>query len=636
MGAACASAFVGTWWGGLRAFLSPPHCGVCVRLGERGKRGTDMRSRYRTGCQRGVTLVELLIAIIIATVAFAALVPLFVLAQKSNSSDKARIEAVNIAQAKMELIRELDFAQVDSTTPHPSSPTADPTSSDFIPKYLGNPYDPKTDPNRSFHNGDFAPTYTEMAAAGPKVFWIKYTVTSMNAAVKRVSVEVGWNGNPKPLKTAVLQTLIYGQWGGPRIDFFDVETHNEQGLIDVGPVSLGKATLKAVIDAADAPRTTGVTFSITSRQGTVVPVANGTKDPSDLSGRTWYLEWSTVGVGDALYTFTAVAYAVDAKGNTEEGNTWRRAYRIETGPPADITHLIATPGDGRVLLTWDASTAGDLAHYEVRAIEKALFDPRFDAENQGVPVDDVTAPLCLAVNLENYTPYLFFVRPVDERDNKGDWASVEQTPDRVHLIPPAPPSNLWVSVVGSSVTLNWTASPDAAFYKIYKWTDAGATPTGYKPTATTQTISLGYSATGYYQVRAVDAWGNEQQSWCTLRATPTITPSTLLGGILWATATTPPPPRYYMSLYNTLKADAVVKVTWLKDGPGTLPADEVTVVPSVTVPKQDNSPSKAYPIGYETTGWYRIYWSYSVRGSSGGGNNTYDLITSDPIGIPVQ
>ena len=92
------------------------------------------RARDRAG---GFSMVELLVTIIIAGIAFAALVPLFVQAAGKNSADEMRNVALNIAQEKIELIRELDWTSI-----------------------VADEANPGTDPNLynpAFHGGDFGP-----------------------------------------------------------------------------------------------------------------------------------------------------------------------------------------------------------------------------------------------------------------------------------------------------------------------------------------------------------------------------------------------------------------------------------------------------------------------------------------------
>jgi len=574
--------------------------------------------------QSGLTLMELLVTIIIAGIAFAALVPVFVQALESNASDKARNVALNIAQAKIELIRELDFAQLDTTTPDSTSPTTDPAAPGFLPKYLG---------SATFHNKDFAATYDEVAAAGKKTFWVHYTVTPVkNAptdsqpAYKRVRVTVGWDGAPKPLKTAVLETIIYGQWGGPRIAFFDVESYDENGII-----TSGTARLKAVIESSDIPRTTTVTFAITSKGGIVVPWKDGVKDPADGTGGTWYFDWPTTGVADGLYTFKAIAYA-----GFEAGNTFQRILRVESGPPATPTNLNWAPGDRKVLLRWDPSPAGDLARFEVWVVPEAQYVASTPVDQQATRLDvgEITSePLYSATGLTNLTAYRFFVRAIDDLNNASGWAEVVGTPDPNDKIPPAAPTDLWFSVLGDVVTLSWTpsTSPDIAYYTVYTWNGSAASPmVGLNTVQSSQSIIQGYSKTSYYQVRAVDAAQNEQLAWCPLRLVPTVTPSAVLDGVNFARAITLAPPSYVMTLQNTLSGGANVTVKYLKDGPSTPAADQVTILNGKNVPS-----SKTKDLGSQFSGYYSISWTSSGPEPSANGTNLYHFISADYIPIPV-
>ena len=85
---------------------------------ERG--GTDMTGRLtrlagqRGRAQRGLTMVELLVTIVISSLFLPAMVPVFVMASKSSSADRVRVEALNVAQSRIEAIRSLDY---DNITP---------------------------------------------------------------------------------------------------------------------------------------------------------------------------------------------------------------------------------------------------------------------------------------------------------------------------------------------------------------------------------------------------------------------------------------------------------------------------------------------------------------------------------------
>ena len=73
-----------------------------------------MSRHFWRACNRGAgfSFVELLVTIIIAAIAFAAMVPVFVGASQKASGNKARNIALNVAQDRLEKIRQLDFDQI--------------------------------------------------------------------------------------------------------------------------------------------------------------------------------------------------------------------------------------------------------------------------------------------------------------------------------------------------------------------------------------------------------------------------------------------------------------------------------------------------------------------------------------------
>ncbi|HEY5473297.1 MAG TPA: prepilin-type N-terminal cleavage/methylation domain-containing protein, partial [Candidatus Limnocylindrales bacterium] len=70
---------------------------------------TSVRARQDA---RGFSFIELLVTIIIAGIAFAALVPVFVAAQQKGAGDNARNQALSLARDRLEKIRELDYDQI--------------------------------------------------------------------------------------------------------------------------------------------------------------------------------------------------------------------------------------------------------------------------------------------------------------------------------------------------------------------------------------------------------------------------------------------------------------------------------------------------------------------------------------------
>jgi prepilin-type N-terminal cleavage/methylation domain-containing protein len=64
--------------------------------------------------QRGFSMVELLVTIVLAGIIFAAMVPVFANALQETSRDNFRVTATNIAQDRIEKIRMLNFADITS------------------------------------------------------------------------------------------------------------------------------------------------------------------------------------------------------------------------------------------------------------------------------------------------------------------------------------------------------------------------------------------------------------------------------------------------------------------------------------------------------------------------------------------
>ena len=71
--------------------------------------------------QRGFSMVELLVTVVLAGIIFAAMVPVFANALKETSRDNFRVTATNIAQDRIEKIRMLNFADITADNLNSSS-----------------------------------------------------------------------------------------------------------------------------------------------------------------------------------------------------------------------------------------------------------------------------------------------------------------------------------------------------------------------------------------------------------------------------------------------------------------------------------------------------------------------------------
>ena len=134
----------------------------------------------------GLTLIELLITLVIATVVFAAMVPLFVQVAKSSSRDRAHNVAAFVAQSSIEAIRGLSFSTLSA-----SNALANLQSS-------------------SFDDGQFGTTYTPQG--GGEVYTVQYAITPVpsSGAVNylQVQVQVITPSQISPAYTASMATIV--------------------------------------------------------------------------------------------------------------------------------------------------------------------------------------------------------------------------------------------------------------------------------------------------------------------------------------------------------------------------------------------------------------------------------------------
>ena len=338
------------------------------------------RARTR---ERGLTLIELLVTIVLAGIAFAALVPVVVQALQVGQGDRARAQAMSVAQDRIEKIRELSYEEI--TEANLADPDFHGAANVTVP--IGQ------------HGGLFGPTSNTVDGTTDRVFDVDYTVadvpvsaTDTRVAYKKVTVTVVWRGSPYPHKSVSLSTAIYRQSAGPRIidagldpAKLDVATHTE--------IALTPIRVSYYVDEADLVTMEPKTFGVPPNQHTLmgrveISVSPGQTfkipygapslvgdQPAGTVGRTgneFYVYWASsaggAGAGDGYYSFSARAFSTT--GYVGEASTLIGSMKVETGPPPAVASITAagtgTGGtDGVVNLQWPASTATDLDHYEV-------------------------------------------------------------------------------------------------------------------------------------------------------------------------------------------------------------------------------------------------------------------------------
>ena len=227
------------------------------------------------------------------------MVPLFVQAQGANSADQARNIALQVAQDKLEKVRQLDYDQIVSANLESSS-------------YAG---------------GQFGTTWNFVRSGSTKAYTVEYTVSPVpaNAAAgqekyKKVQVRVTWTAPPSPVKAAVLQTLVYRQYAGPEIQ-----------SVNVGPPSIFDATnpdvptiigSPVVIDVVLSPEDIAsmnasdldpakrgwVKFTVSPYTGTGTATSQEVRTIYNNQPGHYQYVWDNSAAADGIYKFEMTAY----------------------------------------------------------------------------------------------------------------------------------------------------------------------------------------------------------------------------------------------------------------------------------------------------------------------------------------
>jgi hypothetical protein len=224
----------------------------------------------------------------------------------------------------------------------------------------------------------------------------------------------------------------------------------------------------------------------------------------------------------------------------------------DTTPPAQVSGLTATPGNGQVTLTWTDPTDTDLASIEITWTPGGTTPQTVAKGTQSKTITGLT----------NGTPYTFTVKA---KDNAGNLSTGEPTtatpnssatPNTPSDTPaPDPVSGLTATPGNGQVTLTWTnpTDTDRAFIQI-TWTSSGTTPqtADYDKETQSKTITGLTNGTEYtFTVKAKDNAGNlSTGQTTTAKPTSSTTPNT---------PDTPPAP---VSGLTATPGDTQVTLTW--------------------------------------------------------------------------
>jgi len=354
---------------------------------------TSVRARQDA---RGFSFIELLVTIIIAGIAFAALVPLFVSAQQQGAGDQARNVALSLARDKMEKIRQLDYDQINLFNLE---------SSAFHGQQFGKSVDISGGGGTKTYTVDYSVTFVGGTYKGQSVDYS--TSGDKSERYKQVTVTAYWTGNPTPVKKVVLETSVYKQYMGSRIDRLVVSP--KVALLDSADlarefVNGNQVTFTAYVNDADASRTSDVTFKLYNYNGQLTATLKVLSTPADAGVYTATFDVPTSvaapGMSDGAYTVKAAA--TNTRGYSS--NTVEESFSVELGaPPAPVVTTVSY--SHTIDLSWPNTTAGDVARYDIyrSTVQGAQVYP-------GTPTASVTyraggTPSYHDTGLENDTQY---------------------------------------------------------------------------------------------------------------------------------------------------------------------------------------------------------------------------------------
>jgi type II secretory pathway pseudopilin PulG len=441
-----------------------------------GMRRANFNCRHAKPLSRGIaaswgfTLVEVLIAVALAAMLLAVLVPVFFLSSRLNSIDRTRTVGLNVAQSRLEAIRTLPYVQVSTATLNAlESNTTDSRDARFDGPWK--------------HPGDSA-----------KVYHVAYSVTPVtNRDYKYVTVTVRWDGAPTSGQPVILRTAVYSRPFSPDAVGLRVYSPNETGKDPSVPFHTTPLTGRVTVDPIDAPSVDHVDFIVTADNGS--KIAEGTVDnyqEGELNFPRLQYEWTWEGsttAADGNYMFTATAVGKDA---AYTGDMWQRPVKLDCyknpDPPQWATEGL-TAGASAIRVTWSPISSGDLRCYVVERQRVDDTDGSSSTYFHDLPPWSTT--LIDRRSLEAGVAYKYRVQSQDLSDLTSKWSSwTNEAASAVPLIPggsatqaPPPVSSLGAaqttSIVAGQTTndrqiaLTWPPSAGeagggVAYYFVYR------------------------------------------------------------------------------------------------------------------------------------------------------------------------
>jgi hypothetical protein len=301
-------------------------------------------------------------------------------------------------------------------------------------------------------------------------------------------------------------------------------------------------------------------------------------DPADADLASVEIAWTpgggsaSVSKGTRTYTATGLtngtAYtftvkAKDAAGNLSGGET-AAATPADTTPPAKVTGLGATGGDGTARLDWTDPADADLASVEIA----------WTPGGGSASVSKGTGTY-IATGLVNGTAHTFTVKAKDAAGNLSGGETAAATP--ADTTPPAKVTGLEAAAGDGRVTLTWTdpADTDLASVEI-AWTPGGGSASVSKGTRTYTATGLANGTAYTFTVKAKDNAGNLSGGE-TAAATP---------------ADTTPPAK--VTGLGAARGNGMIRLDWTDPADADLKEIEIAWTPGGTTPQRVSKGSQTY------------------------------------------
>ena len=137
--------------------------------------------------------------------------------------------------------------------------------------------------------------------------------------------------------------------------------------------------------------------------------------------------------------------------------------QADTTPPAEVSNITATTGNGSVMLSWTNSADNDFASVEI------TFTPAADNVTQPITTTGQAgvSSNVLVEGLTNGATYNFILKTVDTSGNKSQGQGIAATPiEPADTTPPAEVSNTNATAGNASVMLSWRNPSDNDFSSV--------------------------------------------------------------------------------------------------------------------------------------------------------------------------